>query len=80
MSGFVLIETYWNVKADNTGLRPAFCSINRNILECKERSRIRLTLLYNVLIETYWNVKIRVIWKDLVLDLSINRNILECKD
>ena len=57
MSGSVLIETYWNVKADNTGLRPAFCSINRNILECKERSRIRLTLLYNVLIETYWNVK-----------------------
>ena len=36
MSGSVLIETYWNVKADNTGLRPAFCSINRNILECKD--------------------------------------------
>ena len=31
----VLIETYWNVNAERTGLSPAFCSINRNILECK---------------------------------------------
>ena len=57
MSGSVLIETYWNVKADNTGLRPAFCSINRNILECKGSSIAVTPVRSTVLIETYWNVK-----------------------
>ena len=77
----VLIETYWNVKAwvdSRVGTRSP--GINRNILECKERSRIGFRLLNNVLIETYWNVKIytREIYYD--NDGCINRNILECKE
>ena len=55
----VLIETYWNVKALRTGLRPAFCSINRNILECKENKSSIGGVIIVVLIETYWNVKSR---------------------
>ena len=54
----VLIETYWNVKADKTGLSPAFCKcINRNILECKEDLIGKFRSNRKVLIETYWNVK-----------------------
>ena len=54
--------------------------INRNILECKDRSVHLIELSDYVLIETYWNVKVG---KPLPFKNhfeSINRNILECKD
>ena len=35
---FVLIETYWNVKIEETGRLSN--RINRNILECKENRRV----------------------------------------
>ena len=56
------------------------CSrINRNIVECKDYSRIRSSSCNSVLIETLWNVKKdrQVIFMD--ADFSINRNIVECK-
>ena len=31
--------------------------INRNILECKDSSPVRIDQCFSVLIETYWNVK-----------------------
>ena len=55
----VLIETYWNVKIDSSGIGEALQrSINRNILECKVISTGRPSRGgLPVLIETYWNVK-----------------------
>ena len=38
----VLIETYWNVKKPDDPKLDPDPSINRNILECKERSCVRL--------------------------------------
>ena len=53
--------------------------INRNILECKDRSVHLIELSDYVLIETYWNVK-QYELPQKMLSCSINRNILECKD
>ena len=40
----VLIETYWNVKRDQGLLLLPSAGINRNILECKEKKRIFLSV------------------------------------
>ena len=54
----VLIEPYWNVKyGDFQHVGCRISRINRTILECKEFSRMSLTLSSFVLIEPYWNVK-----------------------
>ena len=39
-SGFVLIETYWNVKVLSAGGSGAQTGINRNILECKDEIEV----------------------------------------
>ena len=53
----VLIETLWNVKTEDAGKKIDTLSINRNLVECKER-KIYLKVDYSlVLIETLWNVK-----------------------
>ena len=53
--------------------------INRNILECKDGSRIKIMLHWlTVLIETYWNVKSIHVEEPFQI-AGINRNILECK-
>ena len=54
-------------------------SINRNIVECKDRRSSLLLPAKKVLIETLWNVKKGSSQSDLS-DYSINRNIVECKD
>ena len=56
----VLIETSWNVKAFRLNKRVETLGINRNIVECKERSDQNLAEGHGVLIETSWNVKERV--------------------
>ena len=56
----VLIETLWNVKRYfRRSCLLCYQSINRNIVECKERLHRKQELLYlSVLIETLWNVKV----------------------
>ena len=56
----VLIETLWNVKTiDVFNLLEEAFRINRNIVECKEKSTSRdLWVFFYVLIETLWNVKL----------------------
>ena len=54
----VLIETYWNVKMVTVIKNSGLFSINRNILECKERRERGYRGTVSVLIETYWNVKV----------------------
>ena len=53
--------------------------INRNIVECKDKSERQADVCGTVLIETLWNVK----WQKGMLARSeqcrINRNIVECK-
>ena len=76
----VLIETYWNVNADKTGLRPAFCKVLiETYWNVNFGDNIQTPGGHKVLIETYWNVNI-VFWSIYTCAfLSINRNILECK-
>ena len=55
--------------------------INRNIVECKEKSYSSFKLSGSpVLIETLWNVKQNTIVILLGLLYCINRNIVECKE
>ena len=42
-------------------------SINRNIVECKDFSRIVLIQIILVLIETLWNVKVLVFLSSLIM-------------
>ena len=54
----VLIETLWNVKKDRQVIfMDADFSINRNIVECKDRAYVSKSPQSIVLIETLWNVK-----------------------
>ena len=76
----VLIETLWNVKHDQyDSAGHGTASINRNIVECKERQQPVRSVRLHVLIETLWNVKhYRIEYN--ILHLRINRNIVECKE
>ena len=68
----VLIETSWNVKEERPVLRQSLLhSINRKIVECKERSDLEKKVDHEVLIETSWNVK-----NFLFVDRSIVRMVL----
>ena len=63
----VLIETSWNVKTGTLfSMNLVAFSINRNIVECKDRRYCRSYLSGYVLIETSWNVK----------DTETSKNIL----
>ena len=55
-------------------------SINRNIVECKDRKLETLAQGSTVLIETLWNVKQRSTRGATDGGAGINRNIVECKD
>ena len=57
MTNPVLIETSWNVKFFYVFLCTSSMSINRNIVECKDRRGLQLVHCIQVLIETSWNVK-----------------------
>ena len=77
----VLIETYWNVKKDILiYVETEDDGINRNILECKVKAVVSITIDDEVLIETYWNVKAYRLSTVSIIFSCINRNILECKD
>ena len=54
---FVLISTYWNVKANASKLMLELSGFNLNLLECKVLFAKRLSCSAHVLISTYWNVK-----------------------
>ena len=77
-SGYVLIETLWNVKNENADSMPPIARINRNIVECKGVSAATSTATEKVLIETLWNVK-ESQFALLLFLIRINRNIVECK-
>ena len=54
----VLIETLWNVKRYGKAvMKGSKCSINRNIVECKDGRQVVSYFPGPVLIETLWNVK-----------------------
>ena len=58
IEAMVLIETLWNVKGMWMKVdRSIILSINRNIVECKERRVFFMREQFIVLIETLWNVK-----------------------
>ena len=57
----------------------AHLSINRTILECKDRCKSVQVGINVVLIEPYWNVK-KTCLKSQLPQPRINRTILECKD
>ena len=58
MQRSVLIETSWNVKEmSKLDQYMQGRSINRNIVECKDRRGLQLVHCIQVLIETSWNVK-----------------------
>ena len=68
----VLIETLWNVK-EITAIQVIRrnSGINRNIVECKDKSYMNMNFFCFVLIETLWNVKLynsrKGIWSNVVL-------------
>ena len=57
--GQVLIETLWNVKTDiNVAARAEELSINRNIMECKERRRFgQFRTCRVVIFRNLWKLK-----------------------
>ena len=57
----VLIETSWNVKKEEAATLATYCSINRNIVECKVHTKWLDPKSVIVLIETSWNVKCKKI-------------------
>ena len=76
----VLIETYWNVKYAITSATLFFgLSINRNILECKEKRRGVCVTHTGGINRNILECKVRL--REIVSTRrsGINRNILECK-
>ena len=52
----ILIETYWNVNRDERAAEFYVSNINRDILECKCKTKKGCFKPHFILIETYWNV------------------------
>ena len=54
---FVLIDTWWNVNAEDNR-RCVFASVcfNRYMVECEYIKQLFRQILYSVLIDTWWNV------------------------
>ena len=76
----VLIETYWNVKTVQNNPTLNYIRINRNILECKVKSAVRLIFHTCRINRNILECKDALRSSGACCDPCINRNILECKD
>ena len=79
---FVLIDTWWNVNAEDNR-RCVFASVcfNRYMVECEYIKQLFRQILYSVLIDTWWNVNSLNYFKiqskkNVLIDTWWNVNIL----